>query len=231
MSSEPASSATTVWTMIAGAARGDAASREAFARQYAPVLRAYLAARWRGRTDVGELDDVVQEVFVECLRANGALERAEPERPGGFRAYLYGVARNVALRAESRRGGRRESPPPTDFPLDQRPADVDPHSVVFDRAWAESIMRQAGAIMSERAAGAGAEAERRVELLRLRFSEDLPIREIAARWGADPVQVHRWYARAREEFHAALIEAVGRQHGGTPADNQREAEGLLELLQ
>ena len=43
-----------------------------------------------------ELEDVVQEVFVTCFKEDGPLSRADPERPGGFRAYLYGVVRNVA---------------------------------------------------------------------------------------------------------------------------------------
>jgi hypothetical protein len=37
----------TSWTMSEGAAAGSLAEREQFARRYAPVIAAYLAARWR----------------------------------------------------------------------------------------------------------------------------------------------------------------------------------------
>ena len=42
---DPAGS--TCWTVIQGAAAGSAADRQDFARRYTPVIRAYLAARWR----------------------------------------------------------------------------------------------------------------------------------------------------------------------------------------
>ena len=93
----------TCWSLLRDAAAGGAASRAEFAARYAPVVRAYLAARWRGSNLLQELDDTVQEVFIECLRDGGLLDRARADRPGGFRAFLYGAVRNVALRAEARR--------------------------------------------------------------------------------------------------------------------------------
>src|SRR4051812_16682848 len=93
----------TCWTVIRGAARGEPRDRDDFARRYEPVVRVYLAARWRSSERIRTLDDAVQEVFVECFRGGGALDRLDPDRPGGFRAFLYGVVRIVALRAESAR--------------------------------------------------------------------------------------------------------------------------------
>ena len=43
-----------------------------------------------------------------------------------------------------------------------------------------------------------------MELLRLRFHEGLPIREIAARWKRDTAWVPHQYATAREEFKRAV---------------------------
>jgi len=98
--------------MIEAAATGAAGAREQFARSYAPVVRAYLAARWAGSPALQDLDDAVQDVFVECLKSGGVLDRADPARAGGFRAFLYGVIRNVARRAEEGRlqGARAPSP-------------------------------------------------------------------------------------------------------------------------
>jgi hypothetical protein len=76
----------TCWTVIQGAAAGCTADRQDFARRYAPIIRAYFAARWQESTYRQELDDGVQEVFLECFRQRGVLERADPAQPGGFRS-------------------------------------------------------------------------------------------------------------------------------------------------
>jgi len=58
----------TCWTVIRAAAAGSPAERAELARRYLGVVRAYLAARWRGSDLRADLDDAVQEVFVECFR-------------------------------------------------------------------------------------------------------------------------------------------------------------------
>ena len=90
----------TCWSMIRDAAGGDPAARERFARVYLPVVKAYLAARWRAAKH--DADDAAQDVFVECFRVGGILEKADPERDGGFRTFLLGAVRNVARRHETR---------------------------------------------------------------------------------------------------------------------------------
>ncbi len=89
-------------------------------------------------------------------------------------------------------------------------------------------MRQAGERMADRA-GYDPRARRRVELLRLRLAEGQPMREIAALWDAGPRELEYDYARAREEFTAALHEVVRRHHpdGNTAAECGR----LLEHFQ
>jgi RNA polymerase sigma factor (sigma-70 family) len=225
-----ASPDSTHWTVLREAAAGSTAAREAFALRYLPMVRAYLAARWRGSPLVQVLDDAAQEVFFECLRHDGGLERARPDRPGGFRAFLYGLVRNVALRFEQRRarGLSRQASEPVE--ADELPADEDSLSRVFDRAWARAIMREAAARQAERADALGPSARRRVELLRLRFQEGLPIREVARLWRDDPATLHREYARAREEFKAALMDVMTSYHPDAPGRAERECEELLTLL-
>jgi RNA polymerase sigma factor (sigma-70 family) len=226
---EPADS--TCWTVLHDAATGGARERAEFARRYAPMVRAYLGARWRSSPMLQELDDAVQDVFVECLRHGGVLERARPGQPGGFRAYLYGVVRNVALRVEQGRGRRREHQSPDGVESDALVAREEALSHVFDRAWARTIMREAATRQAEAAATRGEAAIQRVELLRLRFQESLPIREIARLWEADPVLLHREYARAREEFKAALLAVMTFHHPGSSAEAEDECRRLLELLE
>lgn len=221
----------TCWTVLRDAAAGQADSRTQFAARYAPLVRAYLSARWRTSPLLQERDDAVQDVFVECLRHGGVLDRASPDRPGGFRAFLYGVVRNVALRFEQRAHQRRDRQAP-DSQAEGEIADRDdPLSHVFDRAWARSIMKEAAERQAKRAEQLGQAALRRVELLRLRFQEGLPIREIAHRWNEDAPYLHREYARAREEFHRALIEVMEFHHPGSRAEAERECARLIVLLQ
>src|SRR5713101_8976349 len=105
-------SESTCWTMIRGAAAGDPRQRACFATRYIPTVRAYLAARWRCTPHHREIDDAIQEVFLECYRKGGVLERVEPDCGGGFRPFLFGVVRNVALRFEGREGRMTMRHPP-----------------------------------------------------------------------------------------------------------------------
>ena len=197
-------SESTCWTMIRAAAAGSPAEREELARRYLGVVRAYLAARWRGTSLRDELDDATQAVFVECFRQGGVLDAAGSGRVPGFRAFLYGVIRNVARRFESRPAAPR--PVAGEIAAD----DAEPIPPLRpDLGTRRSWPRPVGCSATGREER-GAEALRRVELLRLRFEENLPIRDIALRWATDPATVHKSYALARKEFRSALLEVVGR---------------------
>lgn len=228
MDSNATGSAPTSWSRILDAAAGGEAAREEFARRYLPVVRAYLRARWRLSPLVAEADDAVQEVFLECLKVGGALGRAEPRRPGGFRAFLHGIARNVAGRIEERRRPERA--------LTSTLADAEPGlqeeaaARAFLREWAGAVVEQAREVLRERARILGADAARRIEILRLRFEEDLPVRTIAERLALEPARVHKLYALAREEFRAALREVVAGDHPGTAAEIESECAALLDCL-
>ena len=217
---------TTCWTMIEGAAQGEPEARVAFAREYEPLVRRYLARRWRGRNLLQELGDALQEVFIECYREGGALARVDRERGSSFRAFLFGVTRNVARRFEGARQGSSG-----DQEQDVEAIADDPSlSVLFDRQWALKIMAEAARQQRQNAQQQGAEALRRVALLELRFTDSLSIREIASRWNEDPQQVHRQYARARVEFRRALFEVLARYQQGEPRDLEKECGLLLSLL-
>lgn len=207
----------TCWTLIWAAAANDPAAREEFGRVYLPVVKAYLAARWRGRP----ADDAVQDVFVECFRVGGLLEKADPER-GGFRGFLLAATRNVARRHEAKARPAGQLPP--DLPAD----DTGPESA-FDKAWARSLLKEVAHAQEE--AAVTAPARKRVELLKLRFHDGLPIRDIAERWKVDSATLHHEYATARKEFYAALRAVVAFHHpGGTPAEIEAACRELLAAL-
>jgi RNA polymerase sigma-70 factor (ECF subfamily) len=216
-------STSTCWTVIRAAAAGSRAGRDELGRRYLGVVRAYLSARWRGSALRYELDDATQEVFVECFRQGGAVEVAGAGRVHGFRAFLYGVIRNVARRFESRTV-RAAGPLPENAAVELS------QSRLFERTWAQAIMAEAAELQGQRAAEEGAEAVLRVELLRLRFEENLSIRAIARRWGIEAARLHHAYALARQEFKTALLEVVAFHQPGSPAEVEQEAASLLKVL-
>ena len=222
----------TCWTMIKGAAQGDDDARSVFARTYLDVVKAYLGARWRGRAGVADrVDDAVQDVFMDCFRSQGALGRVDRDHGAGFRTFLYGVVRNVALRYEERAGKQRDGAAPSKFDVDGVEADADPLSRIWDRAWARAILKRAGDRHRLLAEAKGPAGRRRIEVLRLRFTEGLPVREIAKRLDEDPDLIHGEYRRAREEFKRALREEVSFHNPGAPKAVELECERLLGLLQ
>jgi RNA polymerase sigma factor (sigma-70 family) len=213
----------TCWTLIHAAAAGDRAARDVFARLYEPIARAYFAARWR-ETPGAAIDDAVQDVFVECFKPDGVLDRVVADQPDGFRAFFHGVLKNIARRREAGRGveGLSGADPA---------ADETSLSRAFDRAWAQSLLQEAARLQVEAAATQGDRAVRRVELLRLRFQGGLPVREIADRWGEDPAKVHHEYATARAEFKAALGRVMAfHRPAASAAEIDAACRELLGLL-
>ena len=220
----------TCWWLVEAAASNEPGAREDFARNYAPVVRAYLCHRWRRSRHIASVDDAVQELFVECFRSGGMLEKVDATRAGGFRAFLYGAARNIALRFETRQARSRELQAASRFDPDGVVRDETTLSQVFDRSWLESRLRQAAEEQRRGAEERGEDAVRRVELLQLRFHDELPFGEIARRWGVDVKWLYREAARAREEFREALHKIVSLHKPGSQAEVERECEQLLSLL-
>jgi len=218
----------TCWTLIECAAAGDRSAREAFAEHYLPLVRDYLEARWRARLSRTELEDAVQDVFLECLKSEGVLERNRERRGRGFRGYLLGAVRNVALRIEER--GARRLDGDRHSELELVPTEEASTSRVFDRSWAATIMRQAAERQQEEARARGVAALRRVELLRRIFQDGQRIADIAREWGEPPEELQRQYARARKEFAGALRETVAFHAPGSDAAIERECAELIDLL-
>jgi len=222
---------TTCWTLIYAASQGESAQREAFTRRYDPVVHAYLLARWKSSPLLQEIDDACQEFFVECFRDSGPLERVERGRAGGFRAFLYGILRNIALRCEQRNARRYARTPADDFDFDVVESEESGPQQAFDRAWTAALLEEASEKQSENAGRLGPEAEKRIELLRLRFRDGLPIREIAKLWETDAARLHREYAKARDEYSQALYDVVAFHHPkASPVELQRECLDLLATL-
>ena len=218
----------TCWTLIQAANGGDPRAQEGFAERYLPPVKAYLRARWRNGPLISECDDAVQEVFVRCFADSSPLSRISRTDQGGFRAFLYGICRNVAREFEQKRVRHAE------------PADIAMHDVekedsrltkIFDRAFARQVMKEARDLFEARSHAEGEEATKRFELLSLRFEKNLPIRDIARRWQADPAKLHKDYARARREYRQALLDIVAEHEPGASSSVVEDtAKHLLDIV-
>ena len=229
--SQPEDSQATCWTLIQSTSAGSEEDREQFAARYVAIVRMYLAHRWRGTSMLSELDDAIQEVFVELFREGGVLDVIQERRPNSFRNFLYGVSRNVARRREKDVARQRRRYPAVDIDPERHEAEEGSQSRVFDRAWAQAIFRQAGELQRERAEVAGERARKRVRILELRHQENTPIREIAMRWGQKPAELHKEYAKARVEFKSALLKVLALHYPGlTDAKLNAKCLQLIELL-
>lgn len=221
----------TCHALIEDAKRGAPRAREELASRYLAVVRAFLRKRWRHGPLADHVDDAVQEVFVDLFKDNGALLRHDPSKARDFSAYLFGVTKNIALRHEAkamREGDLRFDPGSVGF--DAWPSDDTALSRVFDREWAIAVMRRARLRLEDRASHAGAAALQRVEILRLRFQDGLPIRDIARVLDLETAHAHHEYARARAEFKRALRDEVASDGIGDTEAIEQRCRDLLDLL-
>ena len=81
--------------------------------------------------------------LVECFRDNSPLKRVGKDITTSFRAYLFGLVRNSARNFEKRLAVPRHQPGASLSDVEIA-ADDPSLSVVFDRAWARMIIKQAG---------------------------------------------------------------------------------------
>lgn len=90
--------------LMAARSGGDWAWRDLY-RSLAPAVARYLRAR-----GVPDAEDVVGETFVRVVRTIGSFDGPEP----AFRAWVFRIARNLAIDEARKRSHRREDPLPTE---------------------------------------------------------------------------------------------------------------------
>lgn len=175
-------------TLLVEAARGG--DRSAYGRLYdrhARMVHGILLAR----VPPGEVDDLVQDVFLQALPRLGSLRDA-----ARFGAWLAAIARNRA------NDYYRRSRPTTEL-TETLPADQ-----IEDRTASSAEMAQAAAILD--AIRELPEAYR--ETLILRLVEGMTGPEIAARTGLTPgsvrVNLHRGMQQLREKLGASSVKGA-----------------------
>jgi RNA polymerase sigma factor (sigma-70 family) len=213
---------TTSWEIIQGAARGDTSAQAEFAAIYGVPLRAYfrsLQGRYLSRGI--DVDDLVQDVFVECMKREGALTRADAGR-GPFQYFLRGVAHNVAMRAVA--GPVHHLSADTEA-MDMLVAEDLTASRVFDREYAQAILLRARALMAQ------SSDERLGEILRLRSEEGLSLGEVAARLNMTAQMVRNLNEKARAAFERTLLQVLESDDpSATRGEVVARAKDLIRLL-
>ena len=217
----------TCWTLIRAAAQGDDVARSEFADRYGSAVRRWLGARWQGQSIAIEVDDAAQNIWLECFKKNGELERVEPGRPGGFRAFFYGVLQRETQKVESKWFREKKRRRDGTFYPEEMNNDETSLSKIFDREWARAIMDQTWKLYAAQAREKGDLATQRVTVLRLRHQKNMPPREITSVVDSDATQVSRDLAQAKKDFWRALCEVVGEQESCT---GEQLAEKCKQLL-
>lgn len=213
------------WKLVRAAAAGDEAARNDFARRFDATVRRWLWFRWHRTPLRSFLDDATQDVFVECFRPRGALERVDPElAPHGFEAFLRGIVQHVACRierSEARNFRRRRQL------VDSVTATVSAGTgspAQLDRNWALSCIRAALRQLDRLSPCCGHSLR---EFLYLHFEKGLNVRTIAAMWRQPSPRVHEMRRRACRCFRECLLRVA---HDGEHDGPQMGPE-LLALLQ
>jgi len=135
---------------------------------------------------------------------------------------MNAVVRNIARRFETRWARKRKKDAGGATVLEKQEANEQHLSSAFDRAWMMAFLDQTMVLLKDRARDQGEDTLRRVELLRLRFNEDLPIRAIAQQWNRPADAIHYEYRKARKEFVTALRDVIAFHHPGDPLALERE---------
>jgi len=209
-----------------GAANGNSSDRDSFCQQYGPIIRAYLAARWRIPFSSDAVTEATQEVFLQFFQDNSAFDRIDRSHQSGFRGFLYGVTNRTAAVLERKDARQRRDSSIPEFDPDRIERSEANLSVVFDRAWAKMLGREARKLMMERARRSEATANR-MRCLELRFVRGTPPRDIAPLLGVKVERVYEMLGVARKEFRAALLDVMSSYH---PELSEKELEAKCAEL-
>jgi len=226
----------TCWSVIEEAAAGSSAARELLARQFAPVLRAYLIARWKDSPCRTQIVPAIEETLAALVQSAPvqslpAFEEDPAVARPGLRRHLHALAKTVARNIEVRQWGDGPGSVPTSDSAETVEVPPDDRGLAqhFERAWAQALVRAAATHMSAQAAS-DSTMRRPFELLQLHFGEGLAFSEIAARWQTDVTSLQADYADARSVFRAILRELVAYYLAPSSASFAEEWTLLFESL-
>lgn len=216
---------TTRWSLILHAAGGGRDARgalESLCRVYRPPVLAYVRAHRARQEDAEDLT----QAFFEHLLEHRLAERADRER-GRFRAFLLTSLKHFLASQHARANARCRGGGVDALALDElHPADGDGPEQVFEREWAQTVLREALRRLHDEAR----QADKEPLFLRLRpFLLEFPEEDVYAavalelglRRNTLAVAVHRLRGRLQELVRAVVADTV---------DGRSETEGELRRM-
>src|SRR5882724_2474575 len=232
----------TRWTIVLDAGRSQAPSRDAL-NALSELCRIYwrpifLFLRRQG-SNPDDAQDLTQGFFAHLIESRG-YARADPEK-GRFRSFLLGALKHFVAhershdRAQKRGGGMILGQLDTAAIAEADARGVGAHGLsgdrVYEREWAETLLRQALNRLAEESALAG--KEELFEQLNSHLSTGndgaVPYPELSLRLGRPVATLRSDVARLRSRYRAILREEVS----GTvadPGDIDAELRHLCEVL-
>ncbi len=211
---------TTRWSLVVAAGARTEASEEALAtlcQTYWYALYAYVR---RSGYDVEHAEDLVQGFFVRLLDRE-MLRRAQPER-GRFRSFLLASLKHFMMneyeRAHAAKRGGGAAPLTLDvtaaegrYALEPRDT-LDPERL-FERRWAQTLLRQAQVRLRTACARSGkARLYEQLEPFISGEDDNVPYRQVAVALdtteGAARVAVHRLRRKFRDLLREEIVHTV-----------------------
>jgi RNA polymerase sigma-70 factor, ECF subfamily len=169
-----------------GVISGDQRAWKALYDRYFDSIYAHVHARAGRRDQVTE--EVVQDAWMIAARKIGDFD---PHR-GSFEGWLRGISENV-LRNHLRRSGKRREEGGVDLAALPSAAPRDPGRTL-------DLSEQISRVLSELPL-------RFQEVLRAKYQDELPVAEIAGRWGETEKAVESLLSRARAAFRESYRRA------------------------
>jgi DNA-directed RNA polymerase specialized sigma24 family protein len=230
----------TRWTVVLAAGDSRLSSARALealselCRIYWRPLYLFLLREGIGAEDA---QDLTQSFFSELIRDRSFM-RADREK-GRFRSFLLGALKHFVADARDReqaqkRGGGKIREPFDEATISEAESQVARNERwqadrVYDREWAETLLRQALARLAQECAFAGKEAL--FEALKSHLSPDgeeaIPYHELSARVRKPAATLRKDVERLRSRYGEILREEVG----GTVTDPAEVDEELRYLCQ
>lgn len=227
----------TNWSLVRQAGQRDLpdaeAARAALYRTYWRPVYAYIRRLGHAHADA---QDLAQEFLVRLLERN-RLRAAAPAR-GRFRTYLLTLLKRFLAdqyrRAQrQKRGGQQPTVSLDEGDTETRrlrePADPTTPDKCFDRAWAESVLDNAFALLERECAAAGKQ-QLFAELKPFLTCESrVPAAPLAERLGMTPTHLRVTLHRLRRRL-AELLRAEIAQTARTRAEIEEELDDLRAVL-
>jgi RNA polymerase sigma-70 factor (ECF subfamily) len=199
--------------LILSAVGGDAWSLESLLIQFHDPLLSYITLTLIAKSNALIPEDILQETLMEAFRS---IRTLEPRGPDSFLAWLKSIARTrflnmlAAQKAQKRGGNHHRIEPSTDPDITAvsilaRIANQDPTP-----SW---IARRKEALHAITGALASLDDDRRL-LIDLRYSQALPIEEIATRLGKSEGAVKMLLNRTLKELRDLLANNFGESSAG-----------------